>query len=317
MAWRRFRMLRVVLAAGGAAIFLWIFLAVPLPSRVAAPAMLQPLGANRIYVSTPGTLRKCVSMGESVGAGAVLAELEDIELSRDVVRLTGELELAQARVRNLQARLTDEPETAAQLQVAEEMLADVEQQLRQRQKDELALILRAPVAGLVMAPPEVPDRASSDGRLSAWAGLPTEGENGECFLERGTLLCLVGDPSRQEAELFIDETDVEFVRIEQRVRMQFAVAPTAIVTGRVVEIAKRNILTVPNELAAQQDLANRPDASGSRRPVRTSYSVRVRLDEHDVNLLAGSRGRAKISVEPRSLAKRLVHALRRTLTVEL
>jgi putative peptide zinc metalloprotease protein len=317
MAWRQFNLPRVVLTAVAAAIGLWLFLAIPFPSRIAAPALLQPLAAHRIYVSTPGTLRQCVSPGDSVTANQVVAELEDVELHRDIVRLTGELELARTRVQNLQLRLPDEPDAAAQLQVAEEMLADVDQQLRQRKRDEQALILKAPAAGLVMEPPETPVRSSVDGRLPLWTGQPMKAENRDCHLERGTLFCLVGDPRRLEAVLYVDETDVQFVRIDQRVRLQFAVAPTAVLTGRVVEIAKRNILTVPNELAAEQELATRRDSTGSRRPLRTAYSVRVELDEHDTALLTASRGRAKISVEPRSLAERLVHSLRRALTVEL
>jgi hypothetical protein len=168
-----------------------------------------------------------------------------------------------------------------------------------------------------MEPPEVPRRAAVADRLPAWVGTAMDGKNALCYLERGTLFCLVGDPVRQEAIVFIDETDVQYVRLGQRVRLQFAIAPAAVLTGRVEEIAKRNILTVPQELAAQQELANRPDSTGSRRPLRTSYSVRVALDEHDISLLTGSRGRAKISVEPQTLAQRLLHTLRRTLTVEL
>jgi hypothetical protein len=93
--------------------------------------------------------------------------------------------------------------------------------------------------------------------------------------------------------------------------------PTEILTGKVVEIAERNIASVPRELVADQALASRVDDSGARRPVRTTYSIRVALDEHDSRLLSGARGRAKIEVDPQPLAQRALRALRRTLTVEL
>jgi hypothetical protein len=154
--------------------------------------------------------------------------------------------------------------------------------------------------------------------LPGWTGTPLDAKNARCYLERGTLLCLVGDPARKEAVVFIDETDVQYVRLGQRVRTQFAVAPAAILTGEIVEIAKRNILTVPQELAVDQELANRPDATGSRRPVRTSYSVRIKLDEQaSVPLLTSARGQAKILVEPQSLAERFVRSFRKTFTVDL
>jgi len=153
--------------------------------------------------------------------------------------------------------------------------------------------------------------------LPTWIGTPMDQKNAHSFVERGTLFCLVGDPARHEAVVFVDETDVQYVRLGQRVSLQFSVAPTAILSGRVEEISKRNILTVPHELAVEQQLANRPDSTGSRRPLRTSYSIRVSLDKHDEHLLAGARGRAKIQVEPQTLAERLLRNLRRTLTVQI
>jgi putative peptide zinc metalloprotease protein len=234
------------------------------------------------------------------------------------VRLTGELNVARTRVNSLRARLTTDPEAAAQLEIAEEMLVDVERQLQQRQKDERALTLVTPAGGVVMEPPEVPAPPSTEQRLPAWTGTPLDTKNARCYLERGTLLCLVGDPAHKEAVVFIDETDVQFVRLRQRVRMHFDVAPASILTGEITEIAKRNIVTVPQELAVDQELANRTDATGSRRPVRTSYSVRVKLDEQaGAPLLTAARGQAKILVEPQSLAERLLRSFRKTFTVDL
>jgi hypothetical protein len=145
-----------------------------------------------------------------------------------------------------------------------------------------------------------------------------EAKNKHCYLERGTLVCLVGDPASQEAELFIDENDVRYVRPGQPVRMKFAVAPDVVLSGKIVEIAKRNILNVPRELAIDQALPNRADSTGSRRPIGTSYSVRVALDDRaGVPLLTAARGQAKIIVEPQSLAERLIRSVRRTFTVNL
>jgi putative peptide zinc metalloprotease protein len=279
--------------------------------------MLEPAEAHRVYVATPGTLESALAAGQPVSAGDVIAQLEDSILRRELLRLSGEEKVAQIRVQNLQVRLADEPDAAAQLQVAEEMLTDVREQLRQRKQDEKALTLVAAAAGLVMEPPEVSAKKSEDQVLPTWSGTPLESENSHCYLERGTLFCLVGDPANQEAVVFVDETDVHFVRLGQSVRLQLAMHPTAVLTGEVSEIAERNITSVPRELSAEQELASRLDESGARRPVRTTYSVRVRLDHHDVHVLSGARGRAKIAVEPQPLAQRALRALRRTLTVEL
>jgi len=316
-SWGQFRRTRLVFTAVAAAFLLWLVFMVPFPCQVRAPALVQPLAAHHVYVSTPGTLEYCVSVGTRVAAQQVLARLSDADLHREVLRLKGEKQLAQTRVQNLRARLTDDPAIAAQLQVAEEMLADIAQQLVQRKRDEQALLLCAPVAGWVMEPPLVPNRVATKQTLGTWTGTPLDEKNLNCHLERGTLLCLIGDPSKHEAVVFVDETDVPLVRHGQRVRLQFSMLPHAVLFGKVQEIAQRKIQSVPRELAAEQVLENLPDHEVSRRPVRTTYSVRVKLDEHDGQLLVGARGWAKISVEDQSLAMRALRALRRTLTVQL
>ena len=68
----------------------------------------------------------------------------------------------------------------------------------------------------------------------------------------------------------------------------------------------------PRELATGKDLAVRVDEEGIPRPTETSYPARVALDEHDLQLLTGTGGRAKILVDPEPLGQRLVRYLRRT-----
>lgn len=319
MAWRQFRLLRLLYAAAAVLAAGCLLFVLPLPCRIAAPALLQPIAAQRVYVSTPGMLTRSIPPGTFVTANQELAQLDDIKLRRDIVRLRGELGVARTRVDGLQARQNEEPTAAAQLEVAQQMVLDLEHQLQQRQKDAKALTLTASVAGTVMEPAEVPLPSADGERLPKWSGTPLEKKNTECFLERGTLFCVVGNPAAQEAELFVDENDVRYVRPGQTVRMKFAVAPEVILSGKIVEIAKRNIATVPRQLAVDQELPNRIDATtGSRRPTGTSYSVRVSLDDRrDVRLLTAARGEAKIVVEPQSLAERLLRSVRRTFTVDL
>jgi putative peptide zinc metalloprotease protein len=317
MAWRQFKPGRVLSAAIAAVLCVGAVLLVPLPCRIRAPGVLEPAGAHRVYVATPGRLETAAAAGQQLKTGDVIARLEDEILRREILRLSGEEKVAQIRVQNLQARLADEPDAAAQLQVAEEMLIDVREQLRQRKQDEKALTLIAPAAGLVMEPPDVSSTTSDAQNLPTWSGTPLDAENSRCYLERGTLFCLIGNPTQQEAMLFVDETDVHYVRRGQKVRLQLAMHSADVLTGQVVEIAERNIASVPPELVADQELASHLDESGARRPLRTTYSVRVKLNAHDLHLLSGARGRAKIIVYPQPLAQRAIRALRRMLTVEI
>jgi putative peptide zinc metalloprotease protein len=293
------------------------FFFLPLPCHIAAPALVSPVDAQRVYVSSPGTLVNAAAAGTQVRAGDTVAQLEDAKLRQEVVRLAGARQVAQTRVRNLETRLVDDFEAAAQYEVAKEMLADVSQQLSQRQRDEQALTLKAAVDGTVIEPPERRETAIDKQNLPTWTGSPLDSKNAHCHLDRGTLFCLVGNPNRQEAIAFVDENDVQYVRVGQAVRLIFPVAPSVVLNGRVQEIAHRNIETVPGELTVEQELATRPDAAGMRRPVHTTYSVRVTLDEHNERLLIGARGRAKIAVDGQPLFQRFLRVLRRTFAANM
>lgn len=317
LAWRLFRPVRIVTALCLAVVAMWTFMTMELPCQIDGSGLLQPAAANRIYVSTPGTLEECVAPGTSVVAGQVLARLDDPELRREIERLTGDERVAQTRVNSLQIQLNDEPDVAAQLEVAQEMLVDIRQQLAQRQLDAKSLELVSPEAGIVMAPPEKPSRLDHDQNLERWTGTPFDHQNRHCFLERGALVCLVGSPENLEVDVTVDENDVQFVRVGQRVKLRFPIAPTAVLWGRVDEISKRNVAIVPGGPLIAQDLANDAEAASARSSGNALYSIRVALDDCEQHLLAGARGQAKIEVEPQTLARRMFRALRRNFLVPI
>jgi multidrug resistance efflux pump len=118
--------------------------------------------------------------------------------------------------------------------------------------------------------------------------------------------------------LFIDGTDIQYVRCGQRVRVRFDLGPAIVLGGEVAEIAQRDLQSVPTELAAEKDLVSRTNSSGQNRPLRTSYEVRVTLDDSlRDSLIIGARGRAKIVVDRQTLSQRLYRVLRRALTIEM
>jgi putative peptide zinc metalloprotease protein len=308
----RLAMLMCVIAAAAAGIVY-----IPFPCRVSAPALIEPAGAHRIYVSTPGTLINAVSAGTRVTAGQVLARLEDATLGREIADRRAEYERALTRVRHLEVRATVDAAAAAELLVAREACVDAEQRLNKRLGEERALTLKAPIAGAAIPPPAT-RHPSVERQLAAWSGTPLEQRNKQCFLERGTLLCLVGDTSRQEAFVYADGADAPYLRVGQRARLQFDVGPAVVRSGRIVEIAQAAVSVLPAELTADNLLASRADDTGQLRPLRPTYLVRVAFDDPpEGGLVVGSRGRAKIEVEPQTLSQRIIRAVRQALTIEI
>jgi putative peptide zinc metalloprotease protein len=300
-----------VVASLGAGFFL-----MPFPCQISAPAMLELHDAQRMYVATSGTLTQCVPIGTQVESGQVIARMENADLQRVLMRVQGEFELADARVNHLQYRLAEDPRAAQELVVAREIRANIQQQLVHHQADAQRLTLRAPNAGTLIPPSRILPRPRDRHHLPRWTGIPQEERNTGCAVERGDLYCLIGDPQRHEAVLFVDEWELEYVQTGQRVKMQFDLAPGVVLMGTVGEIARRDAQIVPPALAVGRQLANRSSASGTTRPLETSYQVRVSLDEHQKALVTGARGRGKVVVEPQTLGLRLSRFLRRTFALK-
>ena len=316
--WRgRIRPRRAVVAfAGLAAVIAGVGL-VPLPYRVAAPARLQLEDGHRVYVSVSGRLLESVAAGEAVRRGETLAELENLDVRRRVEELIGQRNQQRLQLKNLQLRLAEDTSAGSQIPAAKEALADIEQRLAERQRDQSRLILKAPVDGTVLPPPRIPSPPHAPGRLSQWQGNPLEPRNQGCHLTTGTLFCQVGDPARLDTVLVIEQSELKFVRAGQRVRIQFDQLPGEILQGTIGEISQTELKVVPRELATGEDVPVRVGPRGLPLPAETSYQARVQLDRHDQTLLVGARGRAKILAEAQPLFRRVYRYLRGTFSITL
>ena len=129
----------------------------PVPARVTAPLVLEPQGAQRVYVTVAGMLTDvAVRPGAVVTAGQRLARLENLELAREVARLEGSLRQQQTVVANLEARRGADPEARVQIPAAQQALEDIRQRLQQQRDEQQKLTLVAPADGVMISPPRVP-----------------------------------------------------------------------------------------------------------------------------------------------------------------
>lgn len=306
----------VVLAIGLAAVIAATLL--PLPRRIEAAAVLQPRGAHRIYARVGGRLLDAPAPGSTVERGELLFRLDDPELERDVAKLKGRHVELTTRLDALQSRRFDNAAAAAQLSAVQRAMEGVAAQLETRRRSLGDLQIIAPADGTVLPPPVRPAR-ETPGELPDWSGSPLDRRNRGCFIESGTLLCLVGDPERLEVMLYVVEDDVEAIQPGQLVRiLPDQTAGTTL--GGVVEAVSANPLrVVPQELARSGVFPARPDADGLLRPIETTYEVRVRFDDEvdTTRLRARGIGRAKITAGTSPPADRLWRFLRRTFRFDL
>ena len=281
----------------------------PLPLRVTAPVVIEPCGAQRIYVAEPGTLEFAVRPGDQVVAGQTIAQLRNPELDLEIARLTGQRDQQKVRVESLERRRGRDRTAAAEIPAAREALVDLEERLVKRQADRTRLTLTTPVGGTVL-PPEWNGRPIAPGSLPVWKGTPLRASNVGALLETGTLVCLVGDPRHVEAVAIIDQSEVGRLVLGQRAEVKIDQAAGAVIEGKITEIAEVDADVAPKSLAKTGEVASRTDVVGQARPLSASYQVRVTLAATERTLLLGAPGRVRIHAEPESLLARLWRRVR-------
>jgi len=313
---RQFNKNRTVLTCLVGGLVLGAVCLIPVPLRVIAAVVVQPQDAERIYVSVPGQLVEAIEFGEVVQPGETLGRLKNLDLRREIARLTGEHRQLRKRLHNLELRRGQDPESSAQIPMTRERLSDVALRLGQREQDERELLLTAPCAGTVLPPPTLAAPKLQRDELVSWSGRLLDANNLGSPLEIGTLFCLVGDPERLEAVLVINQAEIEFVRSGQTVRIQLDEWPSTIFTGKITKVSEIDLDVAPRELLAGGELPARLDEHGTARPLETSYQARVPLEIHDGKPLIRARGRAKVIVDPQPLGRRLYRFLRRTFSFQ-
>jgi putative peptide zinc metalloprotease protein len=323
--------------AGVAALLLGV-LFVPLPHRVLCTLEIQPRDAKAVYVDLPegGRIERVhVRPGQAVEPGALLAELNNVDLDIRIAGLEGQYAQYEAKLRSLQQQRFRNPRAGAEVPQVREALDTIAQQLEQKRRDRARLTLRAPMAGTVLPPPSTPRRESPGGQLPGWSRTPLDPENLGAHLDDGVLFCQIGDPAKFEAVLVIDQTDVEFIRAGQTVEIKLDGLPHETLRdwsgggldaaeGRrpltIREVAQSDLKIAPQRLStkAQGELPTETDpTTGIERPRSTVYQASVPLDAPEGVLRTGLRGQAKIHAGWMPLGKRLWRLVSHTFNFRL
>ncbi len=79
-------------------------------------------------------------------------------------------------------------------------------------KSLVQLELLAPIDGFVIPPMPLPQPQADDNeRLPSWWGTPLEKRNLGAYLKAGVPFCQIGDPKKMQANMIIDQADVDLV----------------------------------------------------------------------------------------------------------
>ena len=316
----RFREVKKFRFAISVALFLFLggcLFMIPVPHNVRASFVVQPVDAQKVYVTQPGALTKVHFLpGERVKKGDLLAELQSVDHDIQLERLRGALAGYESQIsayrldaeniedasRLIEAAIVNRDAVAKQISVVE------------RITKELKLVAQRD--GVVIPPPDIGSsvsRGDEGTTLARWSGTPLDRENRNAFLTPQTLYCIVGDTDSMKAMLVVDQADAKFVIPGQEVTLMLDGQASEKINGE-IEFVSRNVLTeLPRELSITNGgpIAAKPGPGGRETTLLPQYEATVGLGGVDsVELLPGFRGFAKIKVGSAPLGKRFIRYLR-------
>ncbi|QDU96102.1 hemolysin D [Lignipirellula cremea] len=307
-------------AATSAVVLVALLIAVwfaPAPHYIACPLEVQPLQGALVYVTQPGVIAKVAARpGAHVEQGDTILELENLDVELKIANLHARRSELEADKSSMLRRRFSDDKAGLQLANLKERLDTIERAITQQQRQLDQLVLKSPRQGMVLPPPERPDRHEEG--LPSWSGAPLDPENQNALLQVGDLVCIVGDAEKLEAVLLINQNDTPYVRPGQIVSIQFDSLPGQTFRSEIREIAEINVDQTPASLSTQAggDIETTTDESGVARPITTHYQAKATLESADL-LQIGVRGQAKIHADWRPIGPRVWRYLSRTFRFDL
>lgn len=295
-------------------------LSIPLPMSILASASLDDGQARTVYVTVSGTLVDHAALGTFVQAGQVICRLEDPVLQRQLVKLDGDIHTVRVRLENLDRLRVADPDAAAGIPTLQSTLADLQAQRQQLNLLMDRLLLRAPCDGTVLPIQrriELPQSMS----LATWSGSPLNEENQGSYLIEGTPVCLIGDWPSHWADLLIPYSEATLVRPGQSVRVLWnesigGDSTEEISVGRIVELGSMDWSLEQSAERASRHWMTGEDSPRYDRGAGNWLKARIELEQVPSHLPRGSTGRARIDVQPMSMASRVYRWIRLTFVIK-
>ena len=305
---------RMARGCTGLGLILIGLLFIPLPYSVRGPFVVYPADASPVFVTIPGQLESTVRAGQTIDSGEVIGRLTNHGLQLQLERQRSEVARLAMRLQHLETQRGASESSSMRLPAARDAFASAQRQLEQLNVEAERLQIVSPTTGTVLPPPNITRTSISADSLPEWIGTPLDAVNRGATVREQTLLCYVGDASKRDALILIDQDAVEFVRVGQKVGLQFQSSPGHVCEGLVEEIATSRSDALPREIIVSRLAANRNGKSGPSAEV--NYEVRVRLTS-EVAASLYSPGRGRIRCGWLSLGSRLWRLLRHTFSTEL
>jgi putative peptide zinc metalloprotease protein len=297
----------------------------PLPYFVVSPVVVELRSTHSQYVYVPNVSGGCrlkevnVKAGQYVEKGETLGLLENYELQNELISLDGKIKELRKELEILRQLKISSDEAALRIAPLLESIAATEQVFAEKQRVFSNLKLTTELSGVVVSPSWRPYQLPDEDQLPMWYGSPLEPMNVGATFESGTVFCAVGDPSRLDAVIVVDQSKMGFLRIGGRIEMMLHELPDRIFAGKINEIEEQAVTSVDIQLSttAGGEVPTTRQKDGSEKPTSASYRVKMLLDNNDNLIKPGMTGIAKIHVAPQTLSMRAWRLFNETFNFKL
>jgi putative peptide zinc metalloprotease protein len=267
--------------AGFVALVIAILL-IPTPLQISGALVLTAADAKAVYAKVPGRVaRYMVVDGQPVKERQLIATLSNLDKFKERDALQSKIHLNRALGDHYNSTTNPRDHASAELYYG---LADQDELALNKVEDQIRdLNLVAPRDGIVIGLPH----HETEGQ---WLE-PTQGESKP--------LCLVGDPTKLQAVMILDQSDVDLIRARDHPKAWLKIYGTGMhtVLSRVESVAIRSREDVPPELSNQAggEIAAQPDSkTGEIKPLSAVFEVAIPVDNQNLEFQPGLRGKARI-----------------------
>ncbi len=284
----------------------------PIPKQVACAFQLVPRDSSNVTVPDPGGKLEVLNIkpGMKVSKDDVIAKLKNVELDLELHDLYGAIKSLEKEI----AILERNGDRDGRISLMKTQLEGRKSIFESRKRARDSLVIRAPVEGTVMSPPLRPEKTPPMGQLPQWSGSPMDERNEGLHLQKGDMLCTLGVPGEYEAELAVDQADMNFIKEGMDVKMVLESLTYEQIEGTISQISIRDMQVAPASLGNQAGgtLATRTDASGVERPLSATYKVSVLIDDQRDLYRTAYRGQARIKAGTQTIGASLWQYITRT-----
>jgi putative peptide zinc metalloprotease protein len=312
---------RAAVASGVLVALLAVAMFVPIPHYVYCEFYTQGADAENVYVDVPGTVNALlVDDNTYVEANQAILKLTSQDLNVQLASLATETDLAKVHRDNLSRSKSADGKQSNELLAAEAAYYTASQSYAKRYQDLKRLTVRAPVGGLLIAAPPVAPSDSNEKSLENWTGSPLDRKNLGAEYEQSTLVGqVIPDPKKLEAVLAIDQSDVEFIRKEQSVKLLVNQVPSEVFESKVRLVTPNEMRDTPRALSSKHGgpIVTTTARDGAEIPSSTKYLVKVDLENPQQLVVPGSTGTAKIKAGSQTVGQRIWRLASRTFQFEL